>query len=255
MRADHAVQWVPATPEYILACIQEDWRQCALPEEEGRLPTFETTVHEWREAMNLVWWSPLGQALNKSWGTRFSEWQWFSVLVPARDMQLRGVCKLLATKAQRPVVQPVRILGGNCASAGVFLAIRSLLVSVGASPDLRPSTPLKPFLQKWPKVFLKEVSRLVPGGLPFGFAGNRFARGFVWSAILGGLLLAASGILNEPALIIGGVILFAVGWLGGMFGSTWFPAHLTLGNVKTFRGLTEMIVKQQRQVSIGPAKA
>lgn len=254
MRADYPIQWVPATPEYILACLQEEWRQCALPDEEGKLPTFETTVDEWREAMDLVWWSPLGHALNKFWGTKFSEWQWFRVLVPAREQTLGDVCRLLATKAQRPVVPPARLLGCDCASAGVFLAIRSLLLRAGAPPELRPSTPLKPYLRKWPKVFRKEVSRLVPGGLPFGFEGNLSERVFAWSAILGGLLLAASALVNEPALIITGVMLFALGWFGGLFGSTWFPGRLTLRNVKTFRDLTEMIIKQQRWAGVGAAK-
>ncbi len=55
MSADYPIQWAPATPGYTLAGLQEEWRQCALRDEEGQRPTFETTVHEWREAMDLVW--------------------------------------------------------------------------------------------------------------------------------------------------------------------------------------------------------
>ena len=29
MNTIHAIQWVPASPEYILPCIQEEWRQAA----------------------------------------------------------------------------------------------------------------------------------------------------------------------------------------------------------------------------------
>jgi hypothetical protein len=59
--------------------------------------------------------------------------------MPAREKTLRGVCELLATQARRPLVPPANMLGRECASAGVFLAMRALLVQVGAPPDLRPS--------------------------------------------------------------------------------------------------------------------
>jgi hypothetical protein len=47
------IEYVPATPEYVLASIREEWRQSALldgeePDDiERQLPTFATTVHEW----------------------------------------------------------------------------------------------------------------------------------------------------------------------------------------------------------------
>ena len=74
MKVDHPIERVPATPEYVLACFREERHQCAMPNGESddgksqQLPTFETTIHEWREALDLVWWSPLGQGLNKLWG-------------------------------------------------------------------------------------------------------------------------------------------------------------------------------------------
>ena len=60
MKAEYPIEWRPATPQYILASLREEWRQCALtegeqPDEvERRLPTFATTVHQWREAMELL---------------------------------------------------------------------------------------------------------------------------------------------------------------------------------------------------------
>lgn len=167
MKNDYPIEWVPATPEYILGCLQEEWRQCAIVEEdaerERQVPAFTTTVHQWREAMDLVWWSPLGHALNKQWRIRISEWQWFQALVPARDKTLRDVCNLLATQARRPAFPRSRLLGSPSGLAGVFLAIRCLLEKSGAPPGLRPSSPLAPCLEKWPRVFEEEISRLAPG--------------------------------------------------------------------------------------------
>lgn len=71
MKADYTIEWVPATPEYVLAGIQEEWRQSLLLEGEDsgdverQLPTFATTVKEWREAVDLVGWRPLGRALDE----------------------------------------------------------------------------------------------------------------------------------------------------------------------------------------------
>ena len=220
-----------------------------------QLPAFETTVHEWREALDLVWWSPLGQGLNKRWGTKFSEWQWFSVLVPAREKTLRGICELLASQARRPLVAPVKVLGADCAAAAVFAAIRSLLDQAGAPADICPSTPLEPFLRKWPRVFLKEISRLAPGGLPFDVNNTLFHFLTAISSILGILMLLLTEVVGQAWVAIGGVFLFAAGWVAGLVGCRFFPGRLTLGNVKTFRGLTEAIVEQQRRSGFGPEKS
>lgn len=256
MKADYPIEYVPATPEYILACIREQWRQNALldgeePDDaERQLPTFVTTVHEWREAMDLVGWRPLGQALNEDWETQFTESQWFSVLMPAREKTLRGVCELLATQARRWVLPPAKMLGRECASAGVFLAMRALLVQAGAPRELRPSTPLEPFLQKWPEVFLQQVSRLAPGGLPFTRKNETFNTLIALSYIFSGLLLLPGLLVKDPWMASGAVILYGLAWIGAGCGG-WFPGPLKLEAVTNFRGLTEAIVEQQRRSGFG----
>jgi len=251
VNAHYAIQWAPASREYILACFQEEWRQCATDADDERgLPSFMTTVHEWRQAMDLVWWSPLGQALNKAWGTHFSELQWFRTLVPARERTLRDVCNLLGSQAQRPVVPPARLMGRDCPSAGLFLAIRALLVRGGAPTRLRPSTPLEPFLLKWPKVFLNEISRFAPGGLPLFFQNEFRDRCIAISWLVGVVLLIMTVFTKAPLVTIWGVIFFAIGWFGGLFGATWFPSRLTLENATTFRDLTKMILEQQQRHTV-----
>jgi hypothetical protein len=254
MNARYPIEWVPATPEYVLACFQEEWRQRAWLEAaepaavERPWPTFETTIQAWREALDLVWWSPLGQSYNKSWGTRFSEWRWFSVLVPARQKTLRDVCHLLASQARRPRVPPAKLLGCACGSAGIFLAVRSLLSPAGAPPGVRPSTPVGPFLKRWPKVFLREISRLAPGGLPFTCEDGPLVTPIALGSLAGVLLLLASCAVAEPVLTIAGVILFGAGWLGGLC----YRGRLAFERVRTFRGLTGVIVEQQRRAGVGP---
>jgi len=74
---------------------------------------------------------------------------------------------------------------------------------------------------------------------------------FALSFVAGVLLLLASSLCNEPAMIIAGVILFVASWLGGLC----CRGPLTLENVTTFRRLTELIVEQQRKAGIDPEKS
>ena len=256
MKADYPIEYVPATPEYILACIREQWRQNALldgekPDDaEGQLPTFVTTVYEWREAMDLVGWRPLGKALNEDWETQFTESQWFAVLMPAREKTLGGVCELLATQARRWVLPSAKMLGRECAAAGVFLAMRALLVQAGAPRELRPSTPLEPFLQKWPEVFLQQVSRLAPGGLPFTRQNETFNTLIALSYIFSGLLLLLGLLVKDPWIASGAITLYGLAWIGAGCGRS-FPGPLRLEAVTNFHGLTETIVAQQRRSGFG----
>lgn len=254
MKAEYEIEWVAASPDYLLACIQEEWRQCALleeePEDARHVPSFATTVHEWREAMDLVWWSPLGNALNKQWGTHFSEIQWCTTLTPAREKTLRDVCNLLATQAKRPEFHPARIMGRTCQAAGVFLAIRSMLKRAGVSPLPRPSTPLEPYLRRYRKFFLQQISPLAPGGLPFTWQKDVFGGVICLGQLVGLLLLGISGFTREPVLTIIGVCVFALAWVIGAIGRAIYPGRVSLGNVKTFRGLTELILKQQRRCGV-----
>jgi hypothetical protein len=213
-----------------------------------------TTVHEWREALDLVGWKALGQALNETWGTRFSPDQWFEVLEPAREKTLQGVCDLLATQARRPLVPPARMLGCECATAGVFLAIRSLLVQAGASPGLRPSTPLAPFLENWPEVFQQQISRLAPGGLLFTHKQETLTLVVILCYVFAALLVLLSLVAGSPWPAIGAVFFYGLGWTAAGCGR-WFHDPLTLESATTFRDLTEAIVEQQSRTGFGPVKS
>lgn len=253
MKSNYPIKWVPATPEYILAGIQEEWRRfaldCGLTAEdmEGQMPTFNTTIRQWCDDAMLDEWMPLGQALNLTWGTKFTRKQWRQVLEPAREKTIRGVCELVATQAQRPLIPPAKILGHECKSTGAFLAIRSLLIEAGAPANLRPSSRVEPYLKKWPKVFQKEIDRLALGGLPYKLVNESWPilTGLTWT--VGALLLVTGSILKVPEMIIVGVFLFAAGWLGGLF----YRGPLALEYVKTFRDLVELIVEKQQAGGFG----
>jgi len=250
MKVDYPIQWVPVTPDYILASMQEEWRQIALPDptEERELPTFTTTIAQWRDLLDLLDWRRLGRALNEAWGTSFSRQQWREVLEPPREKTLRQVCELLASQAKRPLVPPATLLGHRCGSAGVFLAIRAMLIHAGVRDCVRPSTALQPMLRKRPEVFLRQVARLSPGGLPFAFRGGLWRTVTTLICLLGVLLLVIGGTSDIPEIILTGVVLCGAGWIGELS----YHGPLTLENVTTFRQLAELVVQKQQQYGFGP---
>ncbi len=256
MKANYPIRWVPATPEYVLAYMQEEWRQfagdCRLSagEMEKHMPTFNTTIQEWCDEQMLDEWMPLGKQLNLTWDTSFTRKQWREVFAPAGQKTIRGVCELLAAQAKRPVIPPAKILGHESKSAGVFLAIRALLIEAGAPANLRPSFSLEPCLKKWRKVFLRKIDRLVLGGLPYVPQNKFWTRLAAATCGVGVLLLGVSGFVKEsPEVVIAGVLLFATGYLGSIC-----HGPLALENVNTFRDLVELIVKKQRLCGFDPQR-
>lgn len=117
----------PATPEYVLAVLRDMHRQQSQYDpdaDRGAVLSFGTTVSEWRDACDLLWWRELGRGNNQLWGISCSETEWQSVLEPASQKSLADVCQLIARRAMRPVIRPSRLLGSTCAPAGAFLTIR-----------------------------------------------------------------------------------------------------------------------------------
>jgi len=206
----------PATPEYILAVIRDMHRQqCQWDPEADRDAelTLETTVAEWRDACELLGWKRLGRAYNVFWGVSITDAEWRAVLEPSPEKRLAGVCELLASHTTRPVISPARLFDCNCAPAGAFLTIRSLLYDAGEEDagEIAPSTPLAPYFRRHTNVFLVSVSRLAPGALP----PVRIRNPLYDAALLGsgvGLFAALIGVCFSPWLAALGTFLFVLGW-------------------------------------------
>lgn len=164
---------IPATPEYVLAKIQDEHRLISPHDPEAEpeaVLTAETTIAEYRDARDLLPWRALGRAENTIWGLDRTDAEWKAVLEPARKRTLGGLCAFIAESgATRPVIEPAGFLGANpCRAAGAFLAVRSILREAGADADaITPAMPLAPFLKQHGGVFLGEdIAGLAPGAVP-----------------------------------------------------------------------------------------
>ncbi len=238
----------PATPEYILAVLQDMHRQqCQWDPEadRGAELTMETTVAEWRDACDLLGWKPLGRGYNEFWSVSITDAEWQAVYEPSQGKRLAGVCELLASHATRPTIRPARLFGCNCALAGAFLTIRSLLYDAGeeAAGEIGPSTPLAPYFRRHTYVFLGLVSQLAPGALP----PVRIHNPLYDAALLGvgvGWLAALIGACVSPWLVAVGAFLFVLGWALTWYAARWrLPASVEFGELRTFRDLAVVVAE------------
>ncbi len=245
---------VPATPEFVLEVIRDSHRQqCqfdSMADQDAEL-AFETTVADWRSACDLLDWRPLGRALDGEWSLGRSDAAWRTVLEPAKERTLRDVCDFVASGATRPSIEPMSIVGMTCFSAGVFLAIRSLLREAGADVgSLAPSTPLDEYTRHYLGVFLGPISRLAPNSLPAVHVSTPWydlsSGGFLL-----GLLAAAAGWLVSPLVAAAGIVLALTSWVGIWITARYLPpSKVEFGSLRTFRDLA-CVVAQRAQRSPG----
>lgn len=110
-------------------------------------PRFEmqpdSSVGEWRDAMDLLSWSELAKYFNSAFSVDIPMDSWHQVLEPSWDKPVWGVCTLLSEYAIKETIVPVRLLGQECRTAAIFLRLKQKLNEKGADvSELRPSTPL-----------------------------------------------------------------------------------------------------------------
>jgi hypothetical protein len=238
----------PASPGYVLAVLQDMHRQQCQHDPEADRDTvlsLDTTIADWRAACDLVGWCELGRAHNEVWGITCSDAEWRAALEPADQKRLADVCQLIAAHAVRPVIRPARLLGTNCAPAGAFLTIRSLLHQAGApAGEIAPSTPLAEYARQYASVFLGPVSRLAPGALP-----PVRIRTPVYDAALLGILVAMLCFLvgvcsGLHVLTIAGALLFASGYALIWYAARCLqPASVQFGELRTFRDLAVVVAE------------
>jgi len=155
----------------ILNIFIEEHRICSPLDAEADVSlilNFNTTVHDWREARDLMRWKPLSRYLNAEFNLTVSEQQWKAVLTPARKRTLREVCELIAQYCTFTSVTPVRLLGNSCLSASVFITLKKYLARRGVQVDeLKPSTPIAPYLDTDFSAMIEQIGILARGNKVF----------------------------------------------------------------------------------------
>ena len=189
-----------------------------------------------------------GPALNTWFGIYLPPEAWAAVLPPPCTRPLGDVCDLIARHATVPVIEPVTLFGDRSLAAGAFLVIRRTLADAGADvADLRPSSPLEPYLLDHAAKVLPRLWRLLPPGLcpvdvdePFGsvaavgmpIVGLLYMIG--WCAGLGWQFMLAA--------FLG----MATCWgLAAASGELIKPRAVRFGDARTFRDLARIIAGER----------
>lgn len=253
MTDDRYFNQVPVTPEYCLAVIRDQHRQVSrfdyCCDSEIDL-TLDSTIDDWRNAMDLLPTRGLGRAMNEAWGIKLSDRQWREVLTPPRQKTLSGVAQLISQHAVRAELRPVPIFGTRCLPAAAFFGITDCLRAAGADVSrIAPSTELAEFTRRHLVAFLDGVSRFAPGALPDltvelpdDDASNAigciaFA---LWLLSLGALLSGAdAGPLAATALIVQ-----LLGIVSSWSDSPQPLTSATFGELRTFRDMANCIANR-----------
>ncbi|QDT94832.1 hypothetical protein [Gimesia aquarii] len=85
---------IDATPEYVLSVLQDEHRQIVQVDDACDPDidlTFDSTVADWRDAMDYLHAKQLGRGLNVSWALSLPDAAWRNVLTPEREKTLRDV--------------------------------------------------------------------------------------------------------------------------------------------------------------------
>ncbi|WP_165246874.1 hypothetical protein [Paludisphaera soli] len=243
---------VPATPEYVLATLQDQHRHLAgiYEADADAVLTAEMSIIHWCAVMDLGDdWRRLSWALDDAWKLGRSRAEWKAVLEPTSKRTLGGLCAFIAASgATRPVIEPFGFLGVRpCRAAGAFLAVRSALREADA---IAPETPLGPFLQRHVRAFgFSPIPFLAPGALPplsvdlppGGAPLAGFALGSLLASAVGyaGFRLTAIP-LFQPILIISATLfLMSFLALGSVLQS--HRPNYELGDLRTFKDLARAL--------------
>jgi hypothetical protein len=243
---DNAMDDTAATPEFVLEVLRDSHRQqCAFdPEADPSAQlSFETSVAEWRNACDLVGTKDLGVALGEIWGIAIPPRAWEAALEPPKARTLRDVCELIASQAQRALVQNAGYFGAPSRSAGAFFAIRSLLLRAGAdAAAIRPSAPIADAARRYPHVFLGPISRLAPGRLPTVTVRTSLAV----TTFLVGLVVALVLARGYPSVALASALVAGFGLAGTWIAARFMkPAEVRFGAIVTFRDLAMTIAGEQ----------
>jgi len=206
--------------------------------------TLETTIREWcadrdeEDDARYIGWD-----LNARFRVRIGDDDWLKVLY-AEKATLDDVCEMIASRVRKPEIQPFRVGGTNCLSAGAFLTIRTALGSEGVPVDgVRPSTPLGPLACDFRHELWWALARIAPGVLPAPKVKYRLWYRLGWLFTVGGLVTLAVSLRASTPVLCGCLVPI----LGGAFllrrYAPYAVTSVSYPGLATFRDLTESVLR------------
>lgn len=208
MDFDDALEYRPASPEFVHSIFQSALRDCAAQGEadDSVELRMDTTIDEWLDAHleDFFSWRRFARGMNDAFKMNVPMHVWKAAIEPYKQKTLGGVCELIVANGVRLAMRPVTVLGNPCLPAGAFFAVKKLLQDNGADvSELTPSTAIGEFARLHPRVFFDSIAQLVPGSLPTPRIQHRACTMANWCILLSVGMVAAGGFLGPWLIIIG----------------------------------------------------
>jgi len=255
MIADYPTDEAPATPEYVLAFINNYFQYANTPR---RPLTADATFGEWFSQEEWVFrWTPFAFT---QWAEDLREGLFdifhldmieFRI---TRRTRVDEFCRLISEQLEtRPIIRPWRPLVGESRAAGAFLALRSLLAKSGAEvSNLSPSTPLND--PRFGIALLEAIPNLIklsPETCPVIGAGGRrrdskripAALAIGVSLIVGAVAVGFAGLGSTNAVLIG-CVGFVTALVAGIL-AVRAPLWPVIPGMSTYRVLAYALAGQQ----------
>jgi hypothetical protein len=178
------------TPDEVLAILVDQHRHQPNMDSEaepGAVLTFDSSIADWRSACDLLSWRGLGQALNQEWAMSLSLAEWRTILEPADQRTLRGLCEAISRQARIESLPDTGLLECRSLEGRAMRSLRAVLLRLGMPRnEIRTTTPVTPLLSKYGWRLLTPCVRLAPGALPAVRHAGRIHRALwvVWAALI-----------------------------------------------------------------------
>jgi hypothetical protein len=204
---------------------------------------------EWKVARLMCGqrWRRVASLLNAEFDIAIDSETWRSVLHWRHHRTVGELCDLIAAHAKVRVVMPVTVMGSTSAAAGAFLAVRAVLRDAGANvSELRPTSPLAPYLDRCPGPLGRELRRMAPGNLPPIYLYAPLQAACAIGVLLSGAMFLVGLWLRIPrwnpfAALITEFVFLAMAWIGHRLS----PPRVRFAGVKDFRDLCRVIVGER----------
>lgn len=258
----------PMTPDEVLAVINDAIRRgCGGDQitEESEAPIVQrgTTIDELQRILWFdVYVDDLDSVLPWLFRVDASEEELQPFLAQPKCVTVGEFCDFLAQRARIETIRPATVLGAVSWEAALFRAVRGILAQAGADvSNLRPSSPLDPYLRSHGQVFDSRIARLAPGWMPgnvkwiyrplptvlmhavvVGCNGG-------WVLGMGGLLLGMISSWSWPwRIMVAGWALYLLAWAVHWLVPAAKPVRAQLGEFETFRDLCSALAAHYRHL-------
>jgi hypothetical protein len=203
---------------------------------------FDTTIADWQDICDLVDTTELWKYLNYYFRLNLSRESWMTALEPEDTKTLGDLCNFISSRADREIIEPVKLFGSNCATAAIFKSLTAKLKDRGVDvSDIRPSSQLEPLVKRYHNILIEEINRIDPTVLPpinykINWVYEWGLRTFVGLAFAT-IFFAWTG--SKWAWLTGGISF--IGYVMTWFGAKLEPAQAGFTDIQTVADLVRRI--------------